>query len=70
MGDEKIQGECCFQFVSEGFKLDEAGKRVIRALQEDFPLVAEPYKELAKIADMTETEFLRRILKLKETGAI
>ena len=50
--------------------MDEADKRVIRALQEDFPLVAEPYKELAKVADMTEAEFLRRVLKLKETGAI
>ena len=50
--------------------MDEEDKRIVRALQEDFPLVAEPYKELAKRADMTEEEFLSRVKRLKNIGAI
>ena len=50
--------------------LDETDKSVIRALQGEFPLVEEPYKELAKIAKISEDEFIERAKKLKEYGAI
>lgn len=50
--------------------LDETDKSVIRALQGEFPLTPEPYKELAKSAGITEDEFIARTQKLKETGAL
>ena len=39
-------------------------KAIIRALQGEFPLVAEPYKALAESVGMTENEFLARAEKL------
>ncbi len=45
-------------------KISEADKAIVRALQGEFPLVAEPYKELAAGVGMTEEEFLARAQKL------
>jgi len=50
--------------------IDEIDKRVIRAMQGEFPITKEPYKELAKTAGIDEDEFLTRVKRLKETGAI
>ena len=44
--------------------LTDADKAVVRALQGEFPLVAEPYKALAASVGMTEEEFLTRARKL------
>lgn len=51
-------------------KLDEIDKSIVRVLQGEFPLVAEPYKEFAKMAGITEDEFIVRAQKLKDIGAI
>lgn len=45
-------------------------RAVIRALQGDFPLVEEPYKELAKEAGLTEEEFLKETQRMREERTI
>ena len=45
---------------------DEIDRRLINALQGDFPLVAEPYRQVAEALDLDETEVLRRIDSLLE----
>lgn len=41
--------------------LDETDRRLINALQSDFPLVAEPYRQVAETLGMSEAELLRRL---------
>lgn len=50
--------------------LSEPDKRIVKALQEDFPLCAEPYKILAERAGMSEDEFLRRVRELVDEKKI
>jgi len=50
--------------------LSALDKNVIRALQGDFPLVPEPYKELAARAGVTEDVFLARVRELSEKKMI
>lgn len=50
--------------------LSALDKNVIRALQGDFPLVPEPYKELAARAVVTEDVFLARVRELSEKKMI
>jgi len=46
--------------------LDEVDKRLINALQGGFPLVAEPYRQVADALGMSETELLQRLDSLLE----
>ncbi len=46
--------------------LDETDRRLINALQGDFPLVAEPYREVAESLGLSEAEVLERIDSLLE----
>ncbi|MCF8197604.1 MAG: Lrp/AsnC family transcriptional regulator [Sulfuritalea sp.] len=46
--------------------MDEVDKSLINALQGDFPLVAEPYREVAERLGMSEAELLRRLDSLLE----
>ena len=55
---------------NEGKALSALDKNVIRALQGDFPLVPEPYKELAARAGVTEDVFLARVRELSEKKMI
>jgi len=50
--------------------LDEVDKKILNALQLDFPLVHKPFQELGKSLDLTEDEVLRRIKRLCKEGAI
>jgi len=56
--------------------LTESDKKIILALQEDFPLCEEPYKVLAERAGMSEDEFLQRVndfvrdKKIRKLGAV
>ena len=56
--------------------LSAIDRKIVRALQGDFPLVAEPYKELAKEAGVSEEEFLSRVKamaaekKIRKMGAV
>ena len=55
---------------NEGKALSALDKNVIRALQGDFPLLPEPYKELAARAGVTEDVFLARVRELSEKKMI
>lgn len=46
--------------------LDEVDRRLINALQGDFPLVREPYRQVAEALGMAEDELLRRLDLLLE----
>jgi DNA-binding Lrp family transcriptional regulator len=46
--------------------LDEVDKKLINALQGGFPLVAEPYRQVANTLGLSEAELLRRLDSLLE----
>lgn len=50
--------------------MDAVDKKIIRAMQDEFPLVAEPYKEIAERIGVTESELLKRLQGYKENGQI
>jgi DNA-binding Lrp family transcriptional regulator len=49
-----------------GAALDEIDKRLINALQGDFPLVREPYRQVAATLGVDEDELLRRLDSMLE----
>ncbi|MCZ7392987.1 MAG: siroheme decarboxylase subunit alpha [Candidatus Methanoperedens sp.] len=50
--------------------LDEVDKRILNAVQLDFPLVSKPFEELGESLGLTEDEVIRRIKRLCREGAI
>ncbi|MBK8121886.1 MAG: AsnC family transcriptional regulator [Sulfuritalea sp.] len=52
--------------MASGAALDEVDRRLINALQGDFPLVAEPYRQVAEALGLDESELLRRLDSLLE----
>ena len=46
--------------------LDEVDRRLINALQGDFPLVPEPYRQVGEALGLSEAELLRRLDSLLE----
>ena len=50
--------------------LDDVDKRILNALQLDFPLVHKPFEELGKSLGLKEDEVIRRIKRLCKEGAI
>lgn len=50
--------------------IDELDKKIICALQGDFPLVAEPYKAMAEQIGVSEEFFLARVKAMAETKKI
>jgi DNA-binding Lrp family transcriptional regulator len=62
--------------VTETAGVSELDKKVIRALQGEFPLVAEPYKEMAEAIGISEELFLERVQaleaqkKIRKMGAV
>ena len=50
--------------------LTELDKRIVRVLQGDFPLVAEPYKTLAEQVGVSEEIFLERVKAMQATKKI
>ncbi len=51
-------------------ELDATDRRIINALQGDFPLVAEPYRQVAEELGLTEAELLRRLDAMLERKAL
>ena len=49
---------------------DRTDLRVLDALQDDFPLVARPYAEIALRLGIAETALLKRLKRLHEAGII
>ena len=50
--------------------MDLLDKQIIRIMQDEFPLVKEPYKEFAKKLNISEQELLNRLRIYKEEGKI
>lgn len=50
--------------------LDELDKKIIVIMQEDFPLVAEPYREIAEKLGISEDELLTRLQGYRQSGKI
>ena len=50
--------------------LDEIDRKLINALQGDFPLVAEPYRQVAARLGLSEAEVLRRLDSLLQRGVL
>ncbi len=53
-----------------GMQMDATDKRIINAIQFDFPFESRPYKIIAERLELSEAEVLRRVRNLKETGII
>ena len=51
-------------------ELSELDKRIVRVLQGEFPLVAEPYKTLAEQVGVSEETFLERVKAMQQTKKI
>lgn len=49
---------------------DIIDQRIIRRLQEDFPLTAAPYQVLAQEIGILETELLERLKQMKDSGVL
>ena len=62
--------------MAEVTTLSELDKKIIRTLQGEFPLVAEPYKEMAEGIGISEDLFLERVKamekdkKIRKMGAV
>ncbi|WP_196594481.1 siroheme decarboxylase subunit beta [Pectinatus sottacetonis] len=50
--------------------MDALDKKIIRVMQNDFPLVPKPYEELARQVGMSEDELLLRLRAYKQNGQI
>ena len=50
--------------------MDNIDKKIISLVQEDFPLVQEPYAELAARAGISTAEFLSRLQKMQADGSM
>jgi len=50
--------------------LSPLDKKIIRIIQEDLPLVIEPYKEIARELRITEDELINKIKEFSEKGII
>ncbi len=50
--------------------LTELDKRIVRVLQDDFPLVEEPYKTLAEQVGVSEEQFLECVRNMQATKKI
>ena len=48
--------------------LDAVDKKIISCLQDDFPLVEEPYRELAERIGISEDELLARLTRYRQSG--
>ena len=51
-------------------ELSELDKKIVRAMQGDFPLVKEPYQEIAADLGITEDELLERLTEFKASRKI
>jgi len=51
-------------------QLDEHDRRILNAMQPEFPLSARPYAEIANKTGLSEAEILDRVCRLRERGVI
>jgi siroheme decarboxylase len=65
-GKTKVTGNCDDMGVDA--MLDALDKKIIIAMQNDFPLTREPYRQLAEQIGIDEDELLARLEKYKSSG--
>lgn len=53
-----------------GIILDETDKKILNAIQIDFPVVNKPFEELGKNLGLKEEEIMMRIRRMQKAGAI
>ena len=51
-------------------KLSALDKRLLNDYQQDFPLSATPYADIARALGVTEDEVMARLQELKQAGAV
>lgn len=51
-------------------EFSDTDKRIVRALQSDFPICSEPYKKIAEDIGISEEALLHRLGEMKETGIL
>lgn len=56
--------------MSNSFLQDQTDLAILSALQEDLPLVSRPWKAIADRLDITESEIISRMNRLKDAGII
>jgi DNA-binding Lrp family transcriptional regulator len=55
--------------VSEDVKrLDEIDRKIVQMLQDDFPIVEHPWKEVGHKLNLTEDQVIQRLKRLNELG--
>ena len=52
------------------YELDRIDKQIIRVLSDDFPVVSQPYRELAAKIGLTETELIARVNAMRQRRQI
>lgn len=50
--------------------MDALDKKIIQAMQDEFPLVEEPYKEIAERIGITQDELIEKLSRYKRSGKI
>jgi DNA-binding Lrp family transcriptional regulator len=50
--------------------MDEVDRKILNAIQSDFPIAARPYRELGKSINLSEEEVFERVKGLKKEGVI
>jgi DNA-binding Lrp family transcriptional regulator len=50
--------------------VDEADKKILNAIQSDFPITTRPYEEIGRRVNLPEDVVLHRVKRLKEEGII
>ena len=50
--------------------MDETDKNILNEIQSDFPISSRPYHELGKRLNLSESEIIKRIRRLKDVGII
>lgn len=51
-------------------KTDQIDRKILQVIQSDFPIVSEPYRQIAATIGITEKELLARLEKLQQNGII
>lgn len=51
-------------------RLSAIDRKVLNSVQEDIPLIREPFKRLSKRVGIKEDEFIKRVKRLKDKGFI
>ena len=50
--------------------IDDTDRAILNRIQSDFPITSRPYRSIAAELGLPETDVLKRVLRLKESGII